>query len=506
MLWWCALHALGAAVDGTCEAGSPEGGGACSAPAAALLRRHGGACSVDVVSAAELTHGVFARRYHLRRPLIVSGAEALPRGAAVWSVDALAARHGQALVAVGSSRSVMGTLALQAEFGGGGAGWGEGRRARLADLVELLRAETGGGEVGGDDTDGGDGGGGGGDNGGGGGDRDALAFDGGTDVGDLFESAPELLHAVRRTAAHHFGATMGGTADDADVEGGGGSSSGGGGGGGDGGGGGGGGGWDWRLLLGGRGSGVPWHHQADGWAFVFEGSQRWYFSASLPPGSHGGRLPAREWQRALGALAPHERPLECATRPGDLVYVPEGWWQATVNTGAPATLAVAAHRSQPLLPAQALLEAAARAARANQEAAAQLLLRVTADAGAAAQHAFAWSELGKIHARRREHHMAEELSAKNLANALCAGRNCDVLHALARALLNSLHAEPAELLLRNATRLCESDGFIFATLADALEQQGRREEASAARQRSKALLAQWNAPRTLQIGDAAVSL
>ena len=147
----------------------------------------------------------------------------------------------------------------------------------------------------------------------------------------------------------------------------------------------------------------------------------------------------------------------------------------------------------------------ARSAHAPRHAA-QLLLRVTADAGAAAQHAFAWSELGKIHARRREHHMAEELSAKNLANALCAGRNCDVLHALAKALLNSLHAEPAELLLRNATRLCESDGFIFATLADALEQQGRREEASAARQRSKALLAQWNAPRTLQIGDAAVSL
>ncbi|MFB0914812.1 MAG: Sua5 family C-terminal domain-containing protein, partial [Burkholderiaceae bacterium] len=50
MLWWCALHALGAAVDGTCASGSPEGG-ACSAPAAALLRRHGGACSVGIESA-----------------------------------------------------------------------------------------------------------------------------------------------------------------------------------------------------------------------------------------------------------------------------------------------------------------------------------------------------------------------------------------------------------------------------------------------------------------------
>ena len=80
-------------------------------------------------------------------------------------------------------------------------------------------------------------------------------------------------------------------------------------------------------------------------------AKRWFLypPARLPvPAFPAEELPIRDWllefypglmTLAEGSAA---RPLECIQREGELLYVPEGWYHATVNLGD--TVAVASQR------------------------------------------------------------------------------------------------------------------------------------------------------------------
>jgi len=105
------------------------------------------------------------------------------------------------------------------------------------------------------------------------------------------------------------------------------------------------------LTLGGDESGVQFHRHNDGWNLLLAGRKRWFLypPARLPvPAFPAEELPIRDWllefypglmTLAEGSAA---RPLECIQREGELLYVPEGWYHATVNLGD--TVAVASQR------------------------------------------------------------------------------------------------------------------------------------------------------------------
>ncbi|KAH8071740.1 hypothetical protein JL721_4243 [Aureococcus anophagefferens] len=121
---------------------------------------------------------------------------------------------------------------------------------------------------------------------------------------------------------------------------------------------------DYRwLLLGGPRSGQSWHtdpNSTSAWNLTLEGSKRWLFfpPTVTPPGvrpsvdgdgdNYLAPVSNAEWALAgfYEECAAHPRFLECQTKPGDVVYVPRGWWHMVLNL-APVTVAVSHHFVSP---------------------------------------------------------------------------------------------------------------------------------------------------------------
>lgn len=105
---------------------------------------------------------------------------------------------------------------------------------------------------------------------------------------------------------------------------------------------------DYRwVLIGPHGSGSPLHtdpHRTSAWNAVVEGCKRvtFYPPHVIPPGVDEELIDSDyyasddtlDWYRnTLPTLAPHERPLECLVMPGDIVFIPSGWWHTVLNIG-----------------------------------------------------------------------------------------------------------------------------------------------------------------------------
>ena len=110
---------------------------------------------------------------------------------------------------------------------------------------------------------------------------------------------------------------------------------------------------DYRwVLIGPHGSGTPFHtdpHGTSAWNAVFDGCKRvsFYPPDVIPPGVdeeliHSDYYAAddmMDWYRNTApSLPPHRRPMECLVRPGDIVFIPSGWWHSVMNIGT--TIAV----------------------------------------------------------------------------------------------------------------------------------------------------------------------
>ena len=100
------------------------------------------------------------------------------------------------------------------------------------------------------------------------------------------------------------------------------------------------------FAIGKTGSGIGLHAHQDAWNQVLFGAKRW----TLYPGSPGGVPPEAgynptephlQWLRATYPVVKDgvNKPLECVQRAGDVIYVPEGWYHATVNLGDTAAIA-----------------------------------------------------------------------------------------------------------------------------------------------------------------------
>ena len=111
------------------------------------------------------------------------------------------------------------------------------------------------------------------------------------------------------------------------------------------------------LVASAKDAGVLLHRDTDTWYVHGSGSSeptgretqgyvRWflYHSRSLPPFFHVPRVPILQWEtiEVYPNLAEHysgDLPIECATSPGDIIYIPEGWWQSFLGKIGPSYMA-----------------------------------------------------------------------------------------------------------------------------------------------------------------------
>ena len=86
----------------------------------------------------------------------------------------------------------------------------------------------------------------------------------------------------------------------------------------------------------GPGSGAPFHAHGAALAEVVHGSKKWFLyppRAELP-GVFNGQSVASWVTHVLPTLAKEQTPQHCELRQGDILYVPNGWYHATLNTAA----------------------------------------------------------------------------------------------------------------------------------------------------------------------------
>ncbi|KAK7102585.1 uncharacterized protein [Littorina saxatilis] len=104
------------------------------------------------------------------------------------------------------------------------------------------------------------------------------------------------------------------------------------------------------FFLGASGSGVVFHKHADTWNGVVFGKKRWFLYPMhhTPPGGvHHGYSILDWFELVYPNLTAEQRPLECVQEGGEILYLPEGFYHATLNIGD--TIAVALQNKDPVL-------------------------------------------------------------------------------------------------------------------------------------------------------------
>ena len=114
----------------------------------------------------------------------------------------------------------------------------------------------------------------------------------------------------------------------------------------------------WHMLsLGPSRTGLPFHSHGKTWLALIHGSKRWLV---YPPGYNAPAEIQQQFNPLLSnyvwmqnvypklaslppapvdpsadtaSTSPYSRPLECVQRPGDIIYLPEGWAHMTINIG-----------------------------------------------------------------------------------------------------------------------------------------------------------------------------
>jgi tetratricopeptide (TPR) repeat protein len=108
------------------------------------------------------------------------------------------------------------------------------------------------------------------------------------------------------------------------------------------------------FCLGGANSGVQFHKHADAWNVQIFGRKRWllYPPDEMPPFHYPvNAVSVNKWIRTIYTQLPEaRRPRSCTVRPGELIYVPESWYHATLNIGE--AVGVAGQTSIPLTEVQ----------------------------------------------------------------------------------------------------------------------------------------------------------
>jgi hypothetical protein len=101
------------------------------------------------------------------------------------------------------------------------------------------------------------------------------------------------------------------------------------------------------VAIGPERSGTPFHidpYRTSAWNGLISGRKRWclYPYHQFPPGinmewdddgnfDHDSPYPLKWYLEVYPHLAPNEKPVEFILEPGELVFVPSGWWHQVIN-------------------------------------------------------------------------------------------------------------------------------------------------------------------------------
>lgn len=102
-----------------------------------------------------------------------------------------------------------------------------------------------------------------------------------------------------------------------------------------------------QFVLGESGSGFPFHQHGEAILQLLTGRKRWWLldGGQTPPSGYRYDMSQLNWvQHTLPKLPPSVKPWTCTQEPGEILYVPDGFWHATLNIGE--TLAVGAQAGQ----------------------------------------------------------------------------------------------------------------------------------------------------------------
>lgn len=88
------------------------------------------------------------------------------------------------------------------------------------------------------------------------------------------------------------------------------------------------------FMIGSARSGIGFHRHGTALHYNVHGRKRWFFykPKSNPPGGVHGSWGIVDWlQRVYPVTKRKSPPVECIQQPGDVLYIPEGWYHAVVN-------------------------------------------------------------------------------------------------------------------------------------------------------------------------------
>ena len=396
-------------------------------------------CTVDTIDAENLTVETFLEDYYLKKPLIVRHVGTAEHLRELWNIHNLVKNHGEVRVAIGTSSD------LTRDSGSGKS------QTTLAELANVILAET----------------------------KDNVEH-------FAFERNPELFTHEPRLINNIFPAalmtSLNRTKKNVEI--------------------------DWYFSFGSFGSGVHMHHHTDGFALIHEGTKRFFFLepwSQLPAITHRARFPMKEWlgERVHPKLHKVELPLECEAMRGDLVYVAEGWWHATI-VESDFALAVAGQLRKPASEAgklwrdvldlyqQTFTTRKGSMKRQNSRHAKKLIEETLSKVqsmtrlkpGCAEAWHFAGLLAGRLNRPATWEKTMEELRLKQKAYVI-SQRNCDVAHNYAISLMKARRLDDANAVLVNATKLCGTwQAQLWAALSKLHELQGKLVASRLARQKA----------------------
>jgi hypothetical protein len=242
--------------------------------------------------------------------------------------------------------------------------------------------------------------------------------------------------------------------------------------------------WRTKIHASNAGSGVHFHREKMSFSYhVATGQVTWltYPPSTLVPLEHTPRTSIHDWYttRIYPILQqPNELPIECTTEPGDVIYIPEGWWQAYVvledDNKEPVFLVQSQLNHYDTLTERMRVQAKTLKTNKHYLAAYDAwdrLVKHTAytDLTAMFQLSSVMSRSIVQQSMKRDATVAREIGLKKKVMLAMQNRTCDVLHSFGRTMLRAQNYMQARQLGRKCVGVCDQMSKCYELLSQGIE-------------------------------------